>query len=156
MYNRLLVPKDFAVPDGLDCGSYKLRMLSADDVDMDFEAVVASTARLRGLFGPDTTWPEGVTRRENLVDLGWHEREFTLRHSFAYTAVSKDGSRCVGCVYIFPSTKPGYDAVAFYWVRSGPDADARDQDLGARFRAWLQTSWPFQRIAFPGRDDAFV
>lgn len=152
MYKRELVPADFQVPNGLDGGSYHLRMLSMDDVDKDFEAVMASRDRIRGLLDPNSTWPDGLTRREDMVDLAWHEREFTIRHSFAFTAMAKDESQCVGCVYIFPSQVPGYDAAAFYWVREGHDAGARDADLGARFRSWLASDWPFKFVAFPGRD----
>ena len=152
MYNRELVPAAFKVPSGLDCGSYRLRMLSMDDVDKDYEAVMASRDRIRGLLDPGSAWPDGLTKREDMVDLAWHEREFTIRHSFAYTAMTSDESQCLGCVYIFPSKMPGYDAAAFYWVRAGDNAEQRDAKLGARFRAWLASEWPFKSVAFPGRD----
>ena len=151
MYNRMLVPPEFVVPDGLACGSYHLRMLSITDVEKDFEAVMASRERLAGLLDPESSWPQGLTPAEDLIDLAWHQREFTLRHSFAYTVMALDESLCLGCVYIFPSNAPAFDAAAFYWVRSGADAAARDADLGARFRSWLQIDWPFNAVAFPGR-----
>ena len=152
MYNRPLVPPDFVVPDRLDGQGHILRMLSIDDVEKDFEAVMASAGRLRGLLDPSSTWPDGLTLKEDLIDLGWHQREFTLRHSFAYTVMSDDERRCLGCCYIFPSNAQGYDAVVFYWVRAGADAENRDAELGARLRAWLDCVWPFKRIGFPGRD----
>jgi hypothetical protein len=155
MYNQPLVPLDFAVPERLDGDGYHLRMLSIDDVEKDFEAVVASADRIRGLLDPSSSWPEGLTLREDLIDLAWHHREFTIRHSFAYTVMSRDESRCLGCFYIFPSNTPVYEAVAFFWVRSGAGADQRDEELEGRLRAWLKTSWPFKRVAFPGRDIAW-
>lgn len=151
MYHRALVPPEFIVPDGLACGSYHLRMLSIIDVDKDFEAVIASRDRVSGLLDPESSWPQGLTPEEDLIDLAWHQREFTLRHSFAYTVMATDESQCLGCVYIFPSNAPAFDAAAFYWVRSGADAEARDADLGARLRSWLQSDWPFNVVAFPGR-----
>lgn len=152
MYHRPLVPTNFAVPDGLQCGSYHLRMLSIDDVEKDLEAVLASSDRLKGLFGPESTWPDGVNAKEDLIDLAWHEREFTIRHSFAYTVMASDESRCLGCVYFFPSNVDAFDAVAFYWVRAGDNAEARDRKLGDEVRDWLARSWPFRAVAFPGRD----
>lgn len=152
MYHRTLVPASFKVPSGFVTDTYELRMLTIDDVDLDFEAVVASRDRLLGLLDPDSTWPDGLTVREDLIDLAWHHREFTIKHSFAYTLISRDGSRCLGCCYLFPSNAPNYDVAAFYWVRSGDDADARDQEFGTAFRLWLQMQWPFRGVAFPGRD----
>jgi hypothetical protein len=147
-----MVPVDFTVPEKLDCGSYHLRMLSIDDVAKDFEAVVASRDRLIGLLDPGSSWPDGLTLNEDLIDLAWHQREFTLRHSFAYTVMSADETRCLGCTYIFPSNAAGYDAVVYYWVRTGVDAQTRDDALGVQVRQWLAVSWPFKSIAFPGRD----
>ncbi len=152
MYNRPLVPPDFTVPAGLDCGAYRLRMLLIDDVEKDFAAVTASADRIQGLLDPDSPWPDGLTMKDDLIDLAWHEREFTLRHSFAYTVMSADDSTCLGCVYLFPSNVAAYDAVAFYWVRTGADANARDHELGQHLRDWLKRDWPFQAVAFPGRD----
>lgn len=152
MYQSRLVPKDFAVPERLECGTYHLRMLSIDDVEKDFEAVEASAERLKGLLDPESPWPDGLTLKEDLIDLAWHQREFTLGRSFAYTVMSSDESRCLGCVYIFPSSVPAYDAAVFYWVRSGENVSERDRDLGTRLRDWLQSAWPFKRVAFPGRD----
>jgi hypothetical protein len=152
MYGRALVPDDFEIPERLDGPGYHLRMLSIADLEKDFEAVVESRDRLIGLFGPQSAWPEGVTKEEDLIDLAWHQREFTIRHSFAYTVMAADESRCFGCVYIFPSDRRGYDAKVFYWVRSGPDAEARDAELGRRVRDWLTSRWPFSAVAYPGRD----
>ncbi len=154
MYNHPLVAPDFPVPERLECDGYMLRMLSIDDLELDYEAVMASTERLKGLFDPNSSWPEGLTRRDDLVDLGWHEREFTLRHSFAYTVMALGDARCLGCCYIFPSSVPGAGASVFYWVRSGLDADARDAELGHILRQWLSRVWPFKHVAFPGRDTA--
>lgn len=152
MYGRHLVPADFVVPERLDGAGYHLRMLSVSDVENDFQAVVESADRLRGLLDPDSTWPEGLTKEEDLIDLAWHQREFTIRHSFAYTVMASDESRCLGCMYIFPSDRRGYDAKVFYWVRSGPDAQARENELAGLIRTWIATCWPFTSVAFPGRD----
>jgi hypothetical protein len=113
MYGRALVPDDFEIPERLDGPGYHLRMLSVGDLEKDFAAVVESRERLIGLFGPQSAWPDGITKDEDLIDLAWHQREFTIRHSFAYTVMNADESRCLGCVYIFPSDRRGYDAKVF-------------------------------------------
>ena len=81
-----------------------------------------------------------------------HEREFTLRHSFAYSVTELADNRYLGCSYIFPSNVAGYDASVFYWVRAAADAEARDAHLGAQLKVWLCETWPFQAVVFPGRD----
>lgn len=155
MYNRPMVPEAFSVPQRLDCGGYHLRMLSISDVDKDFEAVTASAEKLRGLLHPASTWPEGLTREEDLIDLAWHQREFTLRHSFAYTVMSDDETRCLGCIYIFPSNVTAFDAGVFYWTRTGVEAVVSDQSLGHLVKTWLNECWPFKSVAFPGREHAW-
>ena len=102
---RPFVPADFDVPEGLETPRFRLRMLTVNDVDRDFEAVMASKEHLHDIWGPG--WPEGLTREQNLIDLGWHQKEFQRRSSFAYTVVAPDESRVLGCVYIYPSRRAG-------------------------------------------------
>ncbi len=150
MYSRPLVPVTFAVPDRIDGDGFHLRMLTVHDVIKDFAAVMECADWLPGFMEPGSTWPRGLTIEENLIDLGWHQREFTQRHSFAYTVMNDDESRCLGCSYLYPSDSSGYDAMAFYWARE----KALDERLGAAFRDNIK-EWPLKRIAFPGRDIAW-
>ena len=143
VYNHPLVAPDFTVPERLECDGYMLRMLSIDDLELDYEAVTASTERLKGLFDPNSTWPEGLTRRDDLVDLGWHEREFTLRHSFAYTVIALGGVRCLGCCYIFPSNVPGADASVFYWVRAGSTTRSLTYDAAGNIATDSRSGGPY-------------
>jgi hypothetical protein len=147
MYARRIIPTDFTPPARAEGAGFHLRMLSVHDVIKDFDAVVSAASHIRGAMDPHSTWPDGLTVEENLIDLAWHQREFTIGHSFAYTAMNTDESRCLGCGYIYPSDRPGYDTEAFYWARE-PEFDAT---LGTTFRA-LVARFPFTRTAFPGRD----
>ena len=151
MYRRPLLPADFAVPTEIAGQGFGLRPLRLSDADRDYEAVMASAAQLRGAMDPDSDWPDGLTLHENRVDLGWHEREFTVGHSFAYTVLAADGDRCLGCAYVYPSDKSGFQAMAFWWVRPSPDDPGLDARVGQAFRAAL-AGWPLVGIAFPGRD----
>ncbi|MDZ4734872.1 MAG: hypothetical protein SGJ07_00850 [Rhodospirillaceae bacterium] len=151
MYQRLLVPVDFQPPARIDGEGFHLRMLSVHDVVKDYATVMESEARLIGFMNPNEDWPRGLTILENLIDLGWHQREFTLRHSFAYTVMNDDESRCLGCCYIYPSDRPGYDAMAYYWAREAEYRSGFDKALGDAFRG-LVAKFPFGKVAFPGRD----
>jgi hypothetical protein len=132
-----LVPDSFAVPGGLVTGRFRLRMLTVRDVVADFEAI-----RDRA---------PGLTLEQNLIDLGWHQKEFQDRRSFAYTVVDPtDDGHVLGCAYIYPTDEPGFDALATCWVRR--EAAELDGELFEAFRAWLERDWPFGRVTYPGRD----
>jgi hypothetical protein len=152
VYKRPIVPDGFAVPTRLECDGFHLRPLTIHDLVRDYDAVMSSAERLIGFMDPSDDWPRGLTLEEDLVDLGWHQREFTLGHSFAYTLMSPDERTCLGCFYLYPTRAEGYAAQAFYWVRTSALADGLDERLGGAVRRWLAECWPFPRVAFPGRD----
>ncbi len=155
MYKRRIVPEGFTPPARADGPGFHLRMLTIHDVVKDFDAVMSAAPRLKAAMEPGGTWPDGLTLEENLIDLAWHQRDFTIGHSFAYTVMNDDETRCLGCCYISPKDKPGdwpdYDAVAFYWAR---DLDL-DVALGQVFRG-LIAQFPFGHVAFPGRDQPWA
>ncbi|MBT6265597.1 MAG: GNAT family N-acetyltransferase [Halieaceae bacterium] len=144
------VPPEFVVPAELLTTKFKLRMLSIGDVEKDFEAVTSSAAHLSEVW-PDTGWPHGLTLNQNLVDLGWHEKEFQNRSSFAYTVVTLDESYVLGCVYFYPTNKSGYDAEVFLWVRESELSVGLDAELFTAVDGWLAAEWPFRQPAYPGR-----
>ena len=147
---RPFVPTEFVVPNEFATANFTLRMLSIDDVEKDFEAVTSSAERVSKVW-PDSGWPAGLTLRQNLIDLGWHEKEFQNRTSFAYTMVSPDESQVLGCVYFYPTEKAEYDAEVFLWVRESEAATDLDEELFEAVQRWLATDWPFNRPAYPGR-----
>ncbi|MEM9979941.1 MAG: GNAT family N-acetyltransferase [Cyanobacteria bacterium P01_D01_bin.2] len=147
-----LVPKEFDVPAAFEMEAYRLRMLTVNDVVKDFDAVITSADHLKGVFPPPSTWPDGLSLEQDLIDLGWHQKEFQRRTSFAYTMMSLDESRCLGCVYFYPSDRQGYDALALLWARQSELAGGLEERLFADVRQWLKDRWPFESVAFPGRD----
>ena len=72
-------------------------MLTVNDLIKDYDAVISSVEHLKSTFSviSEDDWPEGLTLEEDLIDLGWHQREFTLGFSFAYTVMSLDESVCL-------------------------------------------------------------
>jgi len=142
----------FAIPTGYRTESYVVRPLTIHDAVKDFDAVMATRDTLWARFGAGWHWPPAdLTLEANLVDLAWHQKEFDLRTSFAYSVLTPDEARVLGCVYLYPSRVGGFDAEAYYWSR-GADHGLADERLGADFRRWIAASWPFSRVAFPGRD----
>ena len=98
MENRkTLVDSQFRVPTGLVTDRFVLRMLTIHDLVKDYDAVISSKDHLKNTFSriSGSDWPDGLTLEENLIDLGWHQREFTLRYSFAYTVISPDELSCL-------------------------------------------------------------
>lgn len=147
------LPPEVPVPAGYRTASYLVRPLTVHDAVRDYDAVMSSRTRLWARFGPGWGWPaETLTLEDDLVDLAWHQKEFALRTSFAYTITTPDGARVLGCLYLFPSRHPGHDAEAYYWSREPGDGGVPEAQLDADFRRWLGEAWPFARVAFPGRD----
>ncbi|MGZ8694635.1 MAG: GNAT family N-acetyltransferase [Gaiellaceae bacterium] len=139
-----LVTEDFAVPAGLEHERFRLRMLTIDDVVKDFDAI-CDRVNAAGQRQP----PFVETVRENLVDLGWHQKEFELRRSFAYTVVAPDESQVLGCVYVDHSDT--HDARVWLWVRRSAWEDGLDPLLESAVRDWIARDWPFASVDWASR-----
>ncbi|MFH1410524.1 MAG: GNAT family N-acetyltransferase [Patescibacteria group bacterium] len=128
-------------------------MLSTDDAEKDYAAVMSSVDHLKGFFGPNSKWPDpNMTPEQDIDDLKWHQEEFKKRSSFAYTVMTPDESKCLGCVYIFPSRKKDYEADVFLWVRKSELKTGLDQLLYETVKKWVTDEWLFEKVAFPGRE----
>ena len=145
---RRLVPDDFDVPVGIETDRYRLRMLTVNDVVKDYDAVMSSVDHLQGVLDSTSRWPEGLTLEQDLIDLGWHQKEFQKRSSFAFTMMNLDEERCLGCVYIYPSATA--DADVFMWVRK-EEYETLDGDLFDTVQRWMAEEWPFENVSYPGR-----
>jgi hypothetical protein len=139
-----LVPAGFDIPLSLECKGFRLRMLSVDDVVKDFDALCDRVDR-EGRPQP----PFVETVAENLVDLGWHQKEFELRRSFAYTVVAPDESQVLGCVYVTPSDTE--DARVWMWVRRSAWEAGLDPVLEEAVREWIARAWPFKTVDWKDR-----
>ncbi|MEL7359153.1 MAG: GNAT family N-acetyltransferase [Cyanobacteria bacterium J06560_6] len=154
---RSLVPTNFVVPETLETEDFRLRMLTINDVVKDYDAVMSSVEHLQGVFGPHSSWPSrDLTLEQDLIDLGWHQKEFQNRSSFAYTVMSPDESRCLGCLYIYPAAAAAYDAQVILWARQSELASGLEERLIGTVKAWLAQDWPFQNIAFPGKEIPWI
>jgi len=147
------LPEGFTVPTGLDAEEFRLRPITVRDVVRDYNAVMANRKHLWSLFGAGWRWPPAdLTLEQDRIDLAWHQKEAQSRRSFDYAILTPDEGRQLGCFYIDPPRKRGFDAEAYYWVRrDGVPPDLEDA-VDTAVRGWLKQSWPFPHVAFPGRD----
>jgi hypothetical protein len=144
------VPDSISVPDGKETKDFRIRALTINDLVKDYDAVMSSTKHLQGVFGPGSTWPSpDLTLEQDLIGLGWHQKEFQTKSSFAYTVMNPNESRCLGCVYIDPSEKVGYDANVTLWVRKSEMANGLDNKLFHAVNKWLADDWWLQQSLFP-------
>jgi hypothetical protein len=146
------IPFDFQVPIKFENAHFRIRTLTVNDVVKDYDAVMTSIDHLQQIF-PNSNWPQKeMTFEQNLIDLGWHQKEFQLRRSFAFTVVRLDESEVIGSLYINPTKKGDFEVSITMWVR----ASVMDQDMDAilfqTVKTWIKTDWPFIKIAYPGRE----
>jgi hypothetical protein len=146
-------PDDAPVPTALRGDEFVLRPLRAADVDLDYEAVMASQEALRR--GSDGQWPRpDFTLEENLADLQGHEADFQARRGFTYTVMDPSETRCLGCVYAYPPEDNGdrrdrgHEAVVWFWVRPDRVAGDLDRRLLAALIPWLRGDFAFARVLF--------
>ncbi|MCP4310407.1 MAG: GNAT family N-acetyltransferase [Bacteroidetes bacterium] len=147
------ISSDFKVPQSYENEHFSARMLTVNDVVKDYDAVMTSIDHLQGVFGPRSKWPsKDLTLEQDLIDLGWHQKEFQKRSSFAYTVVRPDESEVIGCIYIYPTSKSDYNAMITMWVRSSVLDEGLDAVLFESVRQWISEEWPFKKVAYPGRE----
>jgi len=147
------VPTDFNIPEKLETEKFRLRMLTVNDMVKDYDAVMTSIDHLKGVFGPQSKWPsKELTLEQDLIDLGWHQKEFQRRTSFAYTVMNTEETQCLGCVYIDPTHKIGYDAEVYLWVRESEVENGLNSILYDAVKNWIEKEWPFKNVAYPGRE----
>jgi len=127
------------LPLSVTLGSYHLTVLTAADVEEDFEAVTRSRSVLQGLFGPN--WPDGLTLENNLTDLHWHHREFTANRSFAWIIRDVAGTY-LGCCYLFPTIGGRGAGEAAYWMTDTPKRHAHLAAFGPLYEEWMKGQFP--------------
>lgn len=146
-------PDSASISAGVEAEDFRIRMLTIHDVVKDYDAIMSSLSHLKGIFGPDNLWPSpDLTLEQNLIDLGWHQKEFQASRSFAYTIMTRDESKCLGSVYVDPSDKEGYEAMVTFWVRASEADTGLEESLFEIIKMWMKRDWWFETVAFPGRE----
>ncbi|MET0376444.1 MAG: twin-arginine translocation pathway signal protein [Rhizorhabdus sp.] len=146
------VPTDFLVPTLVETANFKIVPLGPDLVKVDFDAYMSSVDHLQKTFTRSTDWPhKGISDSDAMRDMETEQARFRNRTSFAYAVLTPDGRRERGCVYVYPSTVEGYDAVVKMWVTKAEYDAGFDAELYAWVVRWMQKDWPVAKVAYPGR-----
>jgi YVTN family beta-propeller protein len=136
-------PPTFAAPGPPRVGTYVWNILEPAILAPDYQALIDRAGRI----GPMTD-----TLAEDYGELKRHEWEFQHHTAFAYGIFSPDKQSELGCVYINPSPKRGYDATVRLWVTKQGAEAGLEPILEKAVREWVKAKWPFKSAAFPGRD----
>ena len=149
---RPFIAADFPVPSRIEGKGFQLVPLGPALVKIDFDAYMSSIEHLQKTFTRSAAWPHpGITDADAMADMQAEAARFAGRESFAYSVLTPDGTRERGCVYISPSPVPGYDAVVRIWVTKAEYDAGFDRELTAWATRWVETAWPFRKVAYPGR-----
>ena len=131
--------KDWSIPRFHSLGEFTLKSLSLSDLERDFSAVMESAAQIKAA-NPGSSWPDGLTKEKNLIDLAWHQREFEARRSFAWV-IENAQNDYLGCLYIYPSIAGENTAEVIWWWRTG--SEVSKHAFKEQLVAWLAgTDWP--------------
>lgn len=131
-FENVVLPRDFGI------ATYRMTPLSPAFVDEDFDAVMATAPLFGGFFGD---WPNGLTRAANLIDLSWHEREFTARRSFSWI-IRDAGGTYLGCFYLYPALGTRGHVTAALWLCDIPDRVQTTDALQKALNAWCADNLP--------------
>ena len=147
------VPPEFDPPELVEADGFNIKPLTIHDAVIDYDAVMTSIDTIRDTYWRAPGWPfDDLSLMQNVIDLGWHTKEREFRTSFAYIAVAKDEHKELGCLYIDPSIKKEFDADVQMWVRSSESESGLDERLYNTVREWMSRDWPFEKVAYPGRE----
>ncbi len=148
------LPDGFRTPArvGLPTGHH-LRPIRADDVELDYPAVIRSRERLCSIYGSAWGWPPAtMTLEQDREDLAHHEAEIAAQQAFNYALFDAEETALLGCVYIDPPEKAGADAEVSWWVVDPLVGSDVERALDALVPRWIVTDWPFARPRYVGRD----
>lgn len=149
------VPADFQVPEMYTdpTGKYKLKPLGPQYASHDYKAYMSSIEHLQKTFSYSTSWPKpGITMAEAIADVEGELKGFQARRKFTYAVLNMTETLELGCVYISPSPKEGYDAQVRMWVTQFQYDLGFEKTLYQDMRSWLKSRWPFDKVAFLGHE----
>ena len=148
-----IVADDFVPPGGLKSVDFVLEPLGPQHNESDYAAWTSSITHIQGTPGFENhDWPvEGeMTLEDNLGDMHMHAKDFADRVGFTYTVLSPADGSVIGCVYLYPPKRDGYDVDVRSWVRA--DHAPLDKPLHDAVLAWIGADWPFRTPDYAARD----
>lgn len=152
MSTQTFIPADFDPPVLLVTDRFRLEPLGPQHHEADLAAWMSSVEHLRSTPGyPDGNWPppEGYALERNLQDLTRHAADFEARKGFTFTVLDAVDGDVIGCVYLYPPEKEGFDVSVQSWVRASHAA--LDTPLADALVEWIATDWPWEEPDRYGR-----
>ena len=146
-----IVPDDFDVPLTLEGPGFRLEPLAVAHNVEDFAAWHGSQEHIHATPGfAGRSWPvDDYTLEQNEADLAEHERDFAARIGFTYTVLDPATAGVIGCLYVYPPKREGYDVDVRSWVRA--DRAELDKPLHDAVVAWIAADWPFASVDYAAR-----
>jgi hypothetical protein len=143
----------FETPQRVDLPTgHHLRPIRADDVDIDYAAVMGSRASLWTKFGEAWGWPPAaMTYAEDREDLAHHEAEIAAQETFNFAVLDEGETELLGCVYLDPPEErspPGTDAVVSWWLVDAAVGSDLDRALADLMPRWLRDTWGFRAVHY--------
>ena len=147
------LPADFRHPDRVELPTgHHLRPIRAEDAEIDLPAVRGSRERLWAMYGEAWGWPpEQMSLEQDREDLAHHEDEARRQVAFNYALLDAAETELVGCCYLDPATRAGYDVEVSWWVRDEYVGSPVEAALDAFLPDWIAGVWPFRQPAYVGR-----
>ncbi len=147
------LPEGFAHPERVDLPTgHHLRPIRAEDVDIDYPAVMGSRERLWAKYGEAWGWPPAtMTYEADRDDLARHAQEIAAHETFNYAVLDADETALLGCVYIDPAEDtdpPGSQAVVSWWVVDDAVGTDLEAALDAFVPSWLADTWGFTSVHY--------
>ncbi len=146
-----IVPDDFVVPLTLEGPGFRLEPLTVAHNEEDFAAWYGSRAHIHATPGfAGRSWPvDDYSLELNEADLAEHERDFAARIGFTYTVLDAGSGVVIGCLYLYPPKREGYDVDARSWVVKSKAA--LDKPLYTAVVEWIAADWPFTSVDYAAR-----
>jgi RimJ/RimL family protein N-acetyltransferase len=144
------LPGDFTHPERVELPTgHHLRPIRADDVDIDYPAVMGSRERLWAKYGEAWGWPPAdMTFEADREDLAHHEEEIAADIAFNYAVLDEGETELLGCVYIDPPDDRGSDAVSSWWLIDSEAHGELQRTLDDFVPRWLAETWSFQSVHY--------
>ncbi len=131
------IPDSFQPPQSHKTAQFQLVPLGPDLAKHDYDAYMSSIDHLRANFSSGN-WPHAaLTMDDARKDVEGEIARFRARKAFTYAVLTPDGSREMGCVYVRPSRKQGYDATVALWVTKAEFDRGFQPQLVREVKAWI-------------------
>ena len=147
------LPEGFTAPSRVELATGQhLRPIRADDVAIDYPAVMGSRERLWDKYGDAWGWPPAtMTYEADREDLAHHEAEIAAQETFNYAVLDAGETELLGCVYLDPpeaTSPPGTDAVVSWWLVDAMAGSGLERALADIIPAWLAETWGFRSVHY--------